>query len=88
MTASPLFDPRPPKRKLLSVSSRQRALLHRLLHRDLAKCSTVALNSFEHRGWISGSAGGYQLTEQGRRVAELSELVPSDRELELDLSGP
>ena len=86
METTPIFKPLLPKHKHLALSPRQRVLLHRLLYGELAKCSTVALNSLERRGWIFGRSGSYQFTEKGRRVAELSELAPPDGELELDLA--
>jgi hypothetical protein len=85
MNASVTFAPEPRKPKVVTLSSRQRILLHRLLHRELRKCSAGALEAFRRFGWVLGSNGGFQLTEQGRRVAEFSELTPSDRDLILDL---
>ena len=73
------------KPKTITLSIRQRALLHRLLHRDLRKCSAVALESFKRYGWTSGLGGAYQLTEKGRKIAELSEQVELGREMELQL---
>jgi hypothetical protein len=60
-------------------------LLHRLLYRDLRKCSTSALDACQRSGWIVGIGGGYELTTEGRRIAELSEQTPAERELKLDL---
>lgn len=74
-----------PRQKAISLSIRQRALLHRLLHRDLRKCSAVALESFKRYGWTSGLGGAYQLTEKGRKIAELSEQVELGRTMELQL---
>jgi hypothetical protein len=56
-----------------NVSILQRKLLHRLLHRDLQKCSSSALASAQRMGWIFGISGGYELTATGRQVAEHSE---------------
>ena len=66
-----------------SVSVLQRKLLHRLLHRDLRQCTSSALTAAERMGWIYGLAGGYELTERGRRVAEHSEQADPRGELEL-----
>ena len=70
--------------KTLTLSIRQRTVLHHLLHRDLRKCSQSVLEAFRRSGWCSGSAGGHELTAQGRRVAELSEQAPPEQKLELD----
>ncbi len=88
MNPSLSSDERPAPRKALLLSSRDRLLLHQLLHRDLRKCSTNALESCRRRGWISGFE--LQLTEHGRRIAEFSEAAPPDQELEfaLGLTGP
>ncbi|GEM_PF-2077439 len=68
---------------LLTLSIKQRMLLHGLLHRDLGKCSIAGLTACQRSGWSLGSGGGHQLTTAGRRLAELSEDAPADRELEL-----
>jgi len=73
--------------KAKSVSVRQRQLLHRLLHRDLRKCTSSALTAAQRLGWIFGLAGGYELTDQGRRVAERSEQADPRGELELATLG-
>ena len=86
MNASPTLVSCGPHGKTLRLSVKQRVLLHRLLHRDLRKCSTSALAACEHRGWTLGPGGGHGLTTQGRRIAELSEMTPAERTLELDLS--
>jgi hypothetical protein len=75
----------PSKSKSISISTRQRTLLHRLLHRQLRRCSTPSLDAFERLGWISGLAGGYELTERGRAIAEFSEQTILDGELEISL---
>jgi hypothetical protein len=56
-----------------NVSSLQRKLLHRLLHRDLRECTGSALSAAQRMGWIFGISGGYELTANGRQVAEHSE---------------
>ena len=66
-----------------SISVRHRKLLHRLLHRDIGRCSSSALTSAQRRGWIAGLAGGYELTERGRRVAEQSEQADPREPLKL-----
>ncbi|MGE5610909.1 MAG: hypothetical protein ACM359_16785 [Bacillota bacterium] len=66
------------------MSVRQRVLLHRLLHRDLRKCSTSSLDACQRSGWTVGIGGGHELTTEGRRIAELSEQAPAERELKLD----
>ncbi len=73
------------KRKEVTLSIRQRAILHRLLHRDLRKCSATALESFKRYGWTFGLGGAYQLTDKGRLIAELSEQAEPGRELNLSL---
>ena len=75
-----------PHGKVLVLSVKQRAMLHRLLHRDLRKCSGSALETCQRSGWTSGPGGGHELTAQGRRVAELSELSPADEELAVNLA--
>ena len=69
--------------KLESISVLHRKLLHRLLHRDLRQCSSSALASAQRKGWIRGLAGGYELTEPGRHVAELSERADQRGPLEV-----
>ena len=81
----PSSRPEPRKAKVVTLSCRQRVLLHRLLHRELRKCSGGALETFRRFGWAHGASGGFQLTDLGRRVAEFSERTPPDRELVLDL---
>jgi hypothetical protein len=73
-----------PQRKALVLSVKQRVLLHRLLHRELRKCSMSALTFGQRCGWTLGAGAGYELTIQGRRVAEISEQTPADRQLVLD----
>jgi hypothetical protein len=68
-----------------SVSVLQRKLLHRLLHRDLRQCTSSALTAAQRMGWIFGLAGGYELTERGRRVAEHSEQADPRGPLELGI---
>jgi hypothetical protein len=75
----------PLKLKRISVSTRQRSLLHRLLHRELRKCTTSSLDSLQRLGWISGMAGGYELTEKGRAIAEFSEQTTNEGKLEISL---
>jgi hypothetical protein len=67
------------------LSRRQRRAFHGLLHRDLRKCSTSVLSSFQRNGWATGAGDGYQLTALGRRIAEFSEQAPADRDLEVNL---
>lgn len=86
MYPSPSLASCGPRGKVLTLSVKQRVLLHRLLHRDLRKCSTSALDACQRCGWTVGAGGGYELTTQGRRVAELSEQAPAERELKLELS--
>lgn len=71
--------------KKLSLSTRQRDALHHLLHRNLRKCSSATLDAFVRLGWILDVAGGFELTEAGRRIAELSEQAPRDRAIEIPL---
>ena len=58
---------------VLYLSARYRAVLRRLLHRDIRKCSAAALATFARCGWVYGNE--YQLTALGRKVAELSEAM-------------
>ena len=82
--------------KLETISLLHRKLLHRLLHRELGQCSSSALLSAQRRGWVYGLAGGYELTDRGRQVAELSERadprgplkVPGLETPALDYTGP
>jgi hypothetical protein len=71
-------------RRIITLTSRQRMTMHRLLHREFSRCTTATLNNFERLGWITGLSGGYQLTETGRRIAELSEKAPPSGDLKLD----
>jgi hypothetical protein len=70
--------------RAIALTSRQRRVLHHLLHREVRKCSAAALESITRLGWCSGPACGYQLTDLGWRLADLSESAkPLDRTLEL-----
>ena len=70
--------------RMIKLTSRQRKMLHNLLHGNLRKCSSAALESSVRQGWTSGMWSGYQLTEKGRRLAELSEQgPPEDRPMEI-----
>jgi hypothetical protein len=69
---------------VLYLSARYRLALRRLLHRDIRKCSAATLATFERCGWVYGA--DFQLTALGRRIAELSEELPPDRDVELDRS--
>jgi hypothetical protein len=69
---------------VLYLSARYRMVLRSLLHRDIRKCSAAALATFARSGWVYGTE--YQLTALGRRIAELSEAMPPDRDVELDRS--
>lgn len=75
------FSARP---KVITLSVKQRAVLHRLLNRDLRKCSPSVLEACQRFGWCSGPGDGHALTAQGRRVAELSEQAPPEQKLTLD----
>ena len=75
----------PPKAKSVTLSTRHRTLLHRLLHRKLRRCTTSSLNSFERLGWILGLSGSYELTEKGRAIAEISESTVIEGELAIIL---
>ena len=48
-------------------------ILHRLLNGEQRRCSIAALESLRRCGWIHGPEAAYQLTEAGRRVAEMCE---------------
>ena len=74
----------PRLRKTVCLSIRQRMVLHRLLHRDVRKCSGNALASFQRHGYSLGAAGGFQLTAKGRAVAEMSERAPANGPLDID----
>ena len=69
--------------KAQCISVLQRKLLHRLLHRDLRECTSAALTSAQRMGWIFGLAGGYELTERGRQLAEYSEQADPRGALEM-----
>ena len=75
-----------PRGKIVTLSVKKRMLLHRLLHRDLRKCSTSSLEACQRAGWTLGFNADYELTAHGRRVAELSEQTPAVRKLELEIS--
>lgn len=85
MTLSPGPSVSAPRGRVLILSVKQRGLLHRLLHRDLHKCSMSALVACQRLGWTLGAGSGYELTSHGRRIAELSEQAPAEKKLELDL---
>lgn len=72
-----------PKGRVITLTFRQRLMLHRLLFGELRKCSTAALATLKNAGWVLGENGGYQLTAKGRAIAELSENAPPDSELEV-----
>jgi hypothetical protein len=72
--------------KTISISPRQRLTLQRLLAGEQRKCSATALSALQRRGWVHGPDVGYQLTETGWRIAELSEESPPGKRLELQLS--
>ena len=71
--------------KTLVVSSRHRLILQRILDGKAGKCSESALNAMQRRGWIEGLSRGFQLTDIGRRVAEICEKSPQGRELHIGL---
>jgi hypothetical protein len=73
-----------PSRKPVSVSARQRRVLAKLLGGDTGKCTTNALDGLHRRGWVSAAGAGYQLTESGRHLAELSERTGGRGDLSLD----
>jgi hypothetical protein len=83
-TKDSLTSPTTSRRRPIVLTARKRQLLHRLLHRELSRCTSTSLASFQQAGWTHGPGGGHQLTEVGRRLAEISEL--SDREMELEVS--
>jgi hypothetical protein len=72
--------------KTVSISPRQRLTLQRLLAGEHRKCSATALSALQRRGWVNGPDAGYQLTETGWRIAELSEESPPGKKLELQLN--
>jgi hypothetical protein len=74
----------PAKAKTITLSTRQRTLLHRLLHRQLRRCTTPSLDAFARLGWVLGSSGGYELTERGRAIAEISEQTIIEGKLEVN----
>ncbi len=67
-----------------TITKRERALLHRLLHRDLSKCSPASLTAAARRGWVHGLSGGFELTAEGRALAERSERADQRGEMNLD----
>ncbi len=68
----------------LILSVRKRKVLQRLLNGEQRRCSLAALEAMHRCGWISGAGQAYQLTDQGRQIAELSESAPPGRDLQLD----
>ncbi len=84
--AATAMDRHEVRKKVISLSVRHRTILHRLLHRELGKCSVAVLSTFQRCGWICGEGGGYELTAVGRQLAEYSENAVPDRELELQMS--
>ncbi len=73
------------KRKVVCLSQRQRLVLHRLLHREMRKCSVAVLSSIQRCGWITGEGSGYELTARGRHLAEVSENASPNGDLEVEL---
>ena len=55
------------------LDDRAKLLLHRLLHRDLSRCTTSSLSGAHRRGWTGGPGTGHALTESGRKLAEACE---------------
>ena len=87
LAAPPSIAPPPPRKtKTITLSPRQRILLHALLHRDVRKCSAAAMDTFRKFGWTSGAGIAFELTEKGRRIAEMSELSSPDRSLEIEVA--
>ena len=70
-------------RSSTTLSPRIRTLLHQALHGTHGKCRTTALTDLINRGWLHGPAGGYQLTAEGRRIAEYCETHPQDVPIDL-----
>jgi hypothetical protein len=66
------------------LTPKQRKLLMSLLNRDLNKCSTSGLAAAQRLGWTLGPAGHYELTHEGRRLAELCETTPVDQTVPLN----
>ncbi len=75
----------PRKSKTITLSPRQRQLLHSLLHRDVRKCSAAAMDTFRKFGWTCGAGVAFELTTKGRMIAEMSEKSPPDRSLQIDV---
>ena len=71
-------------RSSMTLSPRIRTLLHQALHGAHGKCRTTALTSLINRGWLHGPSGGYQLTAEGRRIAEYCETIPPGVPVDLD----
>jgi hypothetical protein len=63
------------------VSMRQRAALQQLLNGSLRRCSGAVLDGLRRRGWTHDVGRAYQLTEEGRRIAEWCERSPEGREV-------
>jgi hypothetical protein len=81
-----IAPPAPRKTRTITLSPRQRQLLHALLHRDVRKCSAAAMDTFRKFGWTCGAGVAFELTEKGRQIAEISELSPQDRSLDIEIS--
>ncbi len=67
------LNPTPTARASRPLDDRARLLLHRLLHRELGRCTTSNLANAHRRGWTFGPGSGHALTDAGRRLAESCE---------------
>ena len=63
----------PPRRPPRPLDDKAKLLLHRLLHRDLARCTTSSLSAAHRLGWTGGGGSGHALTTRGRDLAESHE---------------
>lgn len=87
LSAPPAVAPSPPRKsRSITLSPRQRQLLHTLLHRNAQKCSAATMDAFRKFGWACGAGVTFELTEKGRQIAEISERSPLDQSLDIEVS--
>ena len=67
--------------KVVHVSMRQRAALEQLLNGSSRRCSAAVLDGLQRRGWTHDVGRGFQLTDEGRRIAEWCEQMPEKKEV-------
>lgn len=65
-----------PRPTVYELSPRLRQTLRAFLLMDLRRCTATQIAQMEHLGFTTGMVGGYNLTAEGRLLAEFSETLP------------